>query len=162
MAEVSRRHNLTCSPSTVVCRPWTGRDTAQRNAAAQPGPPHQVASSKSGYWEWAAAQIECPGRPQVKNSSCRETAAWPRRILDGCPCASHFSYLSFHCSACPGCTDLKFLLGGIVFVPLVSTQRLSSPRFWRASFRLLQMKLLGHRAFKTCGLVFCTVRSMDK
>lgn len=89
---------------------------------------YQIASRKRGYWKWTTGRIRCPCRPQLEDYLCREMPAYPQRILplDGCPCARHFSYLFFHCSACRGCVDLKFLVGGVVLVPSVSTQRSSS------------------------------------
>lgn len=64
----------------------TRREMAQRSTSAQPGSPFHMAPRKSGYWQWVAAQVKCPGRTQVKCSSCRETTACPQRsLLDGHP-----------------------------------------------------------------------------
>lgn len=109
----------------------TRREMAQRSTSAQPGSPFHMAPRKSGYWQWVAAQVKCPGRTQVKCSSCRETTACPQRsLLDGHPRLSYFSYLYFYCSACHGCVDMEFLLGRAVLVLSVSTPVLhsSSPR----------------------------------
>lgn len=109
----------------------TRREMAQRSTSAQPGSPFHMAPRKSGYWQWVAAQVKCPGRTQVKCSSCRETTACPQRsLLDGHPRLSYFSYLYFYCFACHGCVDMEFLLGRAVLVLSVSTPVLhsSSPR----------------------------------
>lgn len=119
---------MVCSYQTDAL---TRREMAQRSTSAQPGSPFHMAPRKSGYWQWVAAQVKCPGRTQVKCSSCRETTACPQRsLLDGHPRLSYFSYLYFYCSACHGCVDMEFLLGRAVLVLSVSTPVLhsSSPR----------------------------------
>lgn len=121
--------------------------------------------------EWTTGQIKCPSRPQVENYLYREMTAYPQRFfpLERFPCASNFSYLFLYWFACWGCVELKFLVGGVVFIPSVSTQRSSSSissgvsaqysfeELWYL-FWLLTVKLLSHTVFKTWGLVFLEMR----
>lgn len=166
-AEVSRRNSLSqLTPWCAVTRQMHLREGKWPRGVrlwAQPGSPFHMAPRKSGYWQWVAAQVKCPGRTQVKCSSCRETTACPQRsLLDGHPRLSYFSYLYFYCSACHGCVDMEFLLGRAVLVLSVSTPVLNSSSPWGISAQnhfeeqqyslwLLKMKLLGHRVFKTWG-----------